>query len=144
MGQIKNIKLHIVTDIKSKIYLLEIRRVLSMVDTHDLFKKLGCGARFNLQRFKEDAEKFQILPSSEEKEKSKEDIFEALDFFGTNKKKDVADSTVIPEALCEEANEETNAVHEKKKKKKRKRTLSDSDLQYENGIDITNSHRKEK
>jgi len=117
---------------------------VTMVDTHDLFLKLGCGARFNLQRFKEDAEKFQILPSSEEKEKSKEDIFEALDFFGTNKKKDVADSAVIPEAVCEEANEETNAVHEKKKKKKRKRTLSDSDLHYENGIDITNSHRKEK
>lgn len=31
-----------------------------MVDTHDLFKKLGCGAKFDLKRFKDDADKFQV------------------------------------------------------------------------------------
>ena len=32
-----------------------------MVDTYDLFKKLGCGAKFDLKRFNEDASKFQVI-----------------------------------------------------------------------------------
>lgn len=31
-----------------------------MVDSFDLFKKLGSGARFDLKRFKNDAEKFKV------------------------------------------------------------------------------------
>lgn len=31
-----------------------------MVDTYDLFKKLGAGAQFDLKRFKHDAEKFKV------------------------------------------------------------------------------------
>ena len=34
--------------------------IVKMVDTYDLFKKLGSGAKFDLKRFKEDAEKFQV------------------------------------------------------------------------------------
>lgn len=31
-----------------------------MVDTHDLFRKLGAGATFDLKRFKDDADQFQV------------------------------------------------------------------------------------
>lgn len=31
-----------------------------MVDTNDLFKKLGSGATFDLKRFKDDADQFQV------------------------------------------------------------------------------------
>lgn len=31
-----------------------------MVDTNDLFRKLGSGATFDLKRFKNDADQFQV------------------------------------------------------------------------------------
>lgn len=31
------------------------------MDAHDLFKKLSAGARFDLKRFRHDAEKFQVI-----------------------------------------------------------------------------------
>lgn len=106
-----------------------------MVDTHDLFKKLGCGAKFNLKRFKEDAEKFHILPTPATK--PDESKLEALDFFGTNQKKKGV-SIPTKNGLSEVA-EEINSS--KKKKKKRKKESSD-DSHYDDEIDIMTNHKK--
>merc|ERR1711973_153130 len=114
MGQIKNIKLHIVTDIKAQVR-------SRMVDTHDLFRKLGSGATFNLKRFRSDAEKFRVIPSTchQDKLKHAEDVAEALDFFGTNKKKNL-DSTAV-DSQCNNEEEKTENVPGKKKKSKKRK-----------------------
>merc|ERR1712100_234251 len=116
MGTDKNIKLHIVTDIKAQVR-------GRMVDTHDLFRKLGCGATFNLKRFKSDAEKFRVIPSTtchQDKQKHAEDVAEALDFFGTDKKKNV--DSIGVDAQGKDREEKTEDIPEKKNKSKKRKT----------------------
>jgi len=111
-----------------------------MVDTHDLFKKLGCGAKFNLKRFKDDAEKFHILPSSAP-EKLNGNTVEALDFFGSNKKKN--NEPVVNNEVKSSITEKNDK--EKKKKKKRKREIVQEnpiDDDNDNEIDIMSGHKK--
>lgn len=108
-----------------------------MVDSHDLFKKLGCGAKFNLKRFKDDAEKFNVIPLSQLKDKPKDnDILDALDFFGTSKKKSAESTTKSEEKTEDVKNGEAEVVEipEKKKKKKRKREQGDEVEEEEEGV----------
>lgn len=118
-----------------------------MVDTYDLFRKLGSGAKFNLKRFKDDAEKFHILPSSTPSSKISESSIDALDFFGTNKKKKeeaVTECTVdVEKNGIENHVEETDKETKKKKKKKRKRDgPTEEDIFVDDEIDIMTSQKK--
>jgi len=114
-----------------------------MVDTYDLFKRLGCGAKFNLKRFKDDAEKFKIIPSSKPVLPA-DNALDALDFFGTKVKKNIVESEVqaeIVEEVVEETVEETVAVPQKKKKKRKRKDCEDLPLDDED-IDILSNRRK--
>ena len=35
-----------------------------MVDTYDLFKRLSSGAKFNQNKYKDDFEKFKVMPNT--------------------------------------------------------------------------------
>jgi len=108
-----------------------------MVDSHALFKKLGSGAKFNLKRFKDDAEKFDVFSSSHVKDKNKDEVIDALDFFGTNKKKNVD----IDSVSGVEPDECTEQTHAKKKKKKRK---SSGSSEAEESDDISSCQKTKK
>eukprot|EP00057_Strongylocentrotus_purpuratus_P013182 XP_011667656.1 PREDICTED: probable ATP-dependent RNA helicase DDX52 [Strongylocentrotus purpuratus] len=51
----------------------------------DLFRQLGAGAKFDLRRFKSDAEKFQVIRRTG-KQLPQQDIIKALDIFGNSKR----------------------------------------------------------
>ncbi|XP_022085857.1 probable ATP-dependent RNA helicase DDX52 [Acanthaster planci] len=53
-----------------------------MATSMDLFRKLGTGLKFDLKRFKSDAEKFQIVKANP-KRASKQELERALDIFGS-------------------------------------------------------------
>jgi len=120
-----------------------------MVDSHALFKKLGSGATFNLKRFKNDAEKFNVIPSTQAKDKKHSDeLFDALDFFGTNKKKTLESasvSSVVSEKTNSVSLDLTGSTLEKKKKKKRKKeSIDQHDDQTEEIEESTSNQKKPK
>ncbi|XP_013929348.1 PREDICTED: probable ATP-dependent RNA helicase DDX52 [Thamnophis sirtalis] len=55
------------------------------MDAHELFRKLGAGAKFDVRRFRRDAERFGVLRTKEETTKTSE-ILGSLDFFGKKRK----------------------------------------------------------
>ncbi|MEE6469434.1 hypothetical protein FKM82_008621 [Ascaphus truei] len=55
------------------------------MDTFDLFRKLGSGARFDLKRFSRDAEKFKVT-KSKESDLHSSNVSKSLDFFGNQTK----------------------------------------------------------
>ncbi|XP_029142425.1 probable ATP-dependent RNA helicase DDX52 [Protobothrops mucrosquamatus] len=55
------------------------------MDAHELFRKLGTGAKFDVRRFRRDAERFGVLRTKEEATGTSE-IFGSLDFFGKKTK----------------------------------------------------------
>jgi len=138
-----------------------IRIKTKMVDTHDLFKRLGCGAKFDLKRFKDDADKFKI---STRNNTVPSDAVEVLDFFGTklkNNKSEKITSTsgqnennIVGETnincACEEndvSNENKEIKEEKKKKKKRKKSRieeENSDIEDEITMIKKSSKKKKK
>jgi len=90
-----------------------------MVDTQDLFRKLGAGAKFDFKRFSHDAEKFKMGNNVTTPAISKDVVEEALDFFGSRTK-------------CKDKNLEgevelTTSNVKKKRKKKRKVEKDDSE-----------------
>ncbi|XP_030848092.1 probable ATP-dependent RNA helicase DDX52 isoform X2 [Strongylocentrotus purpuratus] len=56
-----------------------------MATSMDLFRQLGAGAKFDLRRFKSDAEKFQVIRRTG-KQLPQQDIIKALDIFGNSKR----------------------------------------------------------
>lgn len=112
------------------------------MDSYDLFRRLGAGAKFDVKRFSADATRFQVG-----KRKFDSDSLEALkglDFFGN--KKSVSDECVALQIHQEPQNEEkTEGVllerSKEPKKKKRKKMTSEVPAQedFDGGIQWTSS-----
>jgi len=131
-----------------------------MVDTYDLFKKLGSGAQFDLKRFKEDAEKFQIIHKKTYQAEIAEDAEEVLDFFGTKNKskkngdlkpKRVKTTEALDEAQVNAGETDIECsngeVKKKKKKKAKKRKQKDDEEEehnMENGSEVSLLKKKKK
>lgn len=101
-----------------------------MVDTYDLFKKLGAGANFDFKRFKDDASKFMIKTHrNEDTTKKHENLSSALDFFGTKKSRCEEEpkehenslKTKQDEVIDDTKHKQNQEVVQQKKKAKRKR-----------------------
>uniref|UniRef100_A0ABM5EN72 Probable ATP-dependent RNA helicase DDX52 n=1 Tax=Pogona vitticeps TaxID=103695 RepID=A0ABM5EN72_9SAUR len=54
------------------------------MDAHELFRKLGAGAKFDVKRFRGDAERFKVI-RTKEKEADASEILGGLDFFANKK-----------------------------------------------------------
>ncbi|CAH2221316.1 probable ATP-dependent RNA helicase DDX52 [Pelobates cultripes] len=76
------------------------------MDTFDLFRKLGSGARFDLKRFNADAEKFK-LAKVQERNLPSLDRSQNLDFFGS-KSKPVSVKRALDKTIDDEKNKEPN------------------------------------
>lgn len=140
-----------------------------MVDTHDLFRKLGAGATFDLKRFKDDADQFQMINKKTSETSATQDIdFSALDFFGNankssstrdakrakktrkRKKEQIEDTTKEIEET--ENVDEDNPKAKKKKKKKHTTAIQEVEekeeeeekVEEENDITILNKKKKKK
>lgn len=113
-----------------------------MVDTHDLFKKLGCGAKFDLKRFKDDADKFQII-NKYKKADITSDAAEVLDFFGSKTNHTTTHHADRKKAEDKEHTIETETPG-KKKKKIKKIILNDEEGQDESDIQLLRGTKKKK
>ncbi|VTJ92356.1 Hypothetical predicted protein [Marmota monax] len=92
------------------------------MDVHDLFRRLGAGAKFDVKRFSADAARFQVGKRKYDFDSS--EVMQGLDFFG-NKKSVLGDCEVSQthqELQNEEKKEEglTEKKREPNKKKRRK------------------------
>lgn len=95
------------------------------MDTHDLFRKLGAGTKFDFQRFGKDAERFKVLRSQPKKGPS--DPLATIDFFGSGTHNIVEDEDDENESECEQESkavkrkfeDASKTVSSSKKKKKK-------------------------
>ncbi|XP_074118169.1 putative ATP-dependent RNA helicase DDX52 isoform X2 [Sminthopsis crassicaudata] len=109
------------------------------MDAHDLFRRLGAGAKFDLRRFQTDAARFQLgkrkcdLDSSE--------VLEELNFFGRKRPAPAENEASLDNTLFKEdersqqkaAGEEDNRIERKRKRnmKKEKQTSVGSNKEEE-------------
>ncbi|XP_003340257.1 probable ATP-dependent RNA helicase DDX52 [Monodelphis domestica] len=119
------------------------------MDAHDLFRRLGAGAKFDLRRFPTDAARFQLGKRKFDFDSS--EVLEDLNFFG-NKKSTLAENITSlddtlskgEERLQQKAeHEEDNRIERKrkgnKKKKQSSETISFSPSKEEDTIQWTSS-----
>ncbi|XP_038053752.1 probable ATP-dependent RNA helicase DDX52 [Patiria miniata] len=92
------------------------KRGFKMATSMDLFKKLGAGLKFDLQRFRSDAEKFQVIkPTS--KKITKQEVERALDIFGSAKSlpKSPQDGHNVNAHAATQSHNKTNVEAKKRK-----------------------------
>ncbi|KAF6093263.1 DExD-box helicase 52 [Phyllostomus discolor] len=94
------------------------------MDTHDLFRRLGAGAKFDVRRFSADAARFQVGKRKYDFDSS--EVLQRLDFFGNKKfvPGECGESRTHQELQDEEEKEEnlTERKREQNKKKRKKMT----------------------
>ncbi|TKC34931.1 hypothetical protein EI555_018059, partial [Monodon monoceros] len=94
------------------------------MDAHDLFRRLGAGAKFDVRRFSADAARFKIGKRKYDFDSS--EVLQGLDFFGNKKSVpgESESSRTHQELQDEEKNEEslTERKREQNKKKRKKMT----------------------
>lgn len=91
------------------------------MDSFDLFRRLGAGAKFDVKRFSADAARFQVGKRKYDSESS--EVPKGLDFFGN--KKSVSDGCGASQIHQELQHEAKTEVSKEPKKKKRKKTISE-------------------
>ncbi|XP_036307586.1 probable ATP-dependent RNA helicase DDX52 isoform X2 [Pipistrellus kuhlii] len=96
------------------------------MDAHDLFRRLGAGAKFDVRRFSADAARFQVGKRKYDFDSS--EVLQGLDFFGNKKSVpgECGESRTNQE-LQDEAKKEESLTERKREqnKKKRKRMASE-------------------
>ncbi|KAF6298370.1 DExD-box helicase 52 [Rhinolophus ferrumequinum] len=95
------------------------------MDAHDLFRRLGVGAKFDVRRFSADAARFQV--GKRKYDFDSPEVLQGLDFFGN--KKSVPDecggSRTHQELQDEKKEESLTETKREQIKKKRKKMSSD-------------------
>uniref|UniRef100_A0A2K6G1G2 DExD-box helicase 52 n=1 Tax=Propithecus coquereli TaxID=379532 RepID=A0A2K6G1G2_PROCO len=90
------------------------------MDVHDLFRRLGAGAKFDVRRFSEDAARFQIGKRKYDFDSS--EVLQGLDFFG-NKKSVPGEcgASQTHQELQNEKKQEESLTERKREQNKKKR-----------------------
>ncbi|XP_065765769.1 probable ATP-dependent RNA helicase DDX52 isoform X2 [Muntiacus reevesi] len=94
------------------------------MDAHDLFRRLGAGAKFDLRRFSADAARFQIGKRKYDFDSS--EVLQGLDFFG-NKKSVPGDCGALrthQELQDEEKKEESQIERKREQNRKKKKKMT--------------------
>lgn len=116
------------------------------MDTHDLFRRLGAGTKFNYQRFGKDAERFKVLRPQQKKGST--DPLTAIDFFSSgshdivNDEDDEKDLELEQESKSvkrklKDEGKTSNSSQKKKKKEKASVMTEDEAIQW-----ISSSEKK--
>nr|XP_023409147.1 probable ATP-dependent RNA helicase DDX52 [Loxodonta africana] len=92
------------------------------MDVHDLFRRLGAGAKFDVNRFSTDAARFQLGKRKHDFNSS--EVLQGLDFFG-NKKSVPGEygTSRMHQELQGEEKEEESLIEGKRKQNKKKRKM---------------------
>ncbi|MBZ3870241.1 putative ATP-dependent RNA helicase DDX52 [Sciurus carolinensis] len=110
------------------------------MDVHDLFRRLGAGAKFDVKRFSADATRFQVGKRKYDFDSS--EVNQGLDFFG-NKKSVLSECEVsqIHRQLQNEEKKEESLTEKKREpnRKKRRKMISEIISQEDNTIQWVSS-----
>uniref|UniRef100_A0A8C0JQG5 DExD-box helicase 52 n=1 Tax=Canis lupus dingo TaxID=286419 RepID=A0A8C0JQG5_CANLU len=99
------------------------------MDAHDLFRRLGVGAKFDVRRFSADAARFQVGKRKYDFDSS--EVLQGLDFFG-NKKSVPGErgaSRTHQELQDEEKKEESLTERKREQNKKKRKMISANGFQ---------------
>uniref|UniRef100_A0A673VF18 Probable ATP-dependent RNA helicase DDX52 n=1 Tax=Suricata suricatta TaxID=37032 RepID=A0A673VF18_SURSU len=101
------------------------------MDAHDLFRRLGVGAKFDVRRFSADAARFQVGKRKYDFDSS--EVLQGLDFFGDKKSVpgECGASITYQELQDEEKKESLTERKREQNKKKRKMMISEITSQEE-------------
>ncbi|XP_023588423.1 probable ATP-dependent RNA helicase DDX52 isoform X4 [Trichechus manatus latirostris] len=97
------------------------------MDGHDLFRRLGAGAKFDVKRFSSDAARFQL--GKRKRDFNSSEVLQGLDFFGNKKSvpgKYGASRT--HQELQDEEKQEEKLIERKRKQNKKKRKMMTSEI----------------
>lgn len=108
------------------------------MDSYDLFRRLGAGAKFDVKRFSADAARFQVGKRKYGSESL--EVLKGLDVFGN--KKSVSDESGALQIHQELQNEEKTEgglleMPKEPKKKKRKKMIADTEIPAQEDFDTT-------
>nr|XP_045014584.1 probable ATP-dependent RNA helicase DDX52 isoform X2 [Jaculus jaculus] len=97
------------------------------MDVHDLFRRLGAGAKFDVKRFSADAARFQVGKRKYDFDSS--EVLQGLDFFG-NKKSVLGEHETLQthQKLPNEEKKEPSPAERSKEPRKKKRKKATSDI----------------
>uniref|UniRef100_A0A452DT13 Probable ATP-dependent RNA helicase DDX52 n=1 Tax=Capra hircus TaxID=9925 RepID=A0A452DT13_CAPHI len=103
------------------------------MDAHDLFRRLGAGAKFDLRRFSADAARFQIGKRKYDFDSS--EVLQGLDFFG-NKKSVPGDCGALRthQELRDEEKKEESQIERKKEQNRKKKKKMTSEITSEEEV----------
>uniref|UniRef100_A0A9L0SYH2 DExD-box helicase 52 n=1 Tax=Equus caballus TaxID=9796 RepID=A0A9L0SYH2_HORSE len=94
------------------------------MDAHDLFRRLGAGAKFDVRRFSADAARFQV--GKRKYDFGSSEVLQGLDFFGNKSVPgECGASRTHQELQDEEKKESLSEGKREQNKKKRKKMTSD-------------------
>lgn len=103
------------------------------MDAHDLFRRLGAGAKFDVRRFSADAARFQVGKRKYDFDSS--EVLQRLDFFG-NKSVPGECGTSTHQELQDEEKKEENLIKRKREQNKKKRRKMTSETASQEGSTI--------
>uniref|UniRef100_F7GW53 Probable ATP-dependent RNA helicase DDX52 n=1 Tax=Macaca mulatta TaxID=9544 RepID=F7GW53_MACMU len=97
------------------------------MDVHDLFRRLGAGAKFDTRRFSADAARFQIGKRKYDFDSS--EVLQGLDFFGNKKSvPGVCEASQTHQKPQNEEKKEESLTERKKEQSKKKRKMMTSEI----------------
>ncbi|XP_011910500.1 PREDICTED: probable ATP-dependent RNA helicase DDX52 isoform X2 [Cercocebus atys] len=97
------------------------------MDVHDLFRRLGAGAKFDTRRFSADAARFQIGKRKYDFDSS--EVLQGLDFFGNKKSvPGVCGASQTHQKPQNEEKKEESLTERKKEQSKKKRKMMTSEI----------------
>uniref|UniRef100_A0A8C0P4W5 Probable ATP-dependent RNA helicase DDX52 n=1 Tax=Canis lupus familiaris TaxID=9615 RepID=A0A8C0P4W5_CANLF len=105
------------------------------MDAHDLFRRLGVGAKFDVRRFSADAARFQVGKRKYDFDSS--EVLQGLDFFG-NKKSVPGErgASRTHQELQDEEKKEESLTERKREQNKKKRKMISEIISQEEGSTI--------
>uniref|UniRef100_A0A8C9ILW5 Probable ATP-dependent RNA helicase DDX52 n=1 Tax=Piliocolobus tephrosceles TaxID=591936 RepID=A0A8C9ILW5_9PRIM len=105
------------------------------MDVHDLFRRLGAGAKFDTRRFSADAARFQIGKRKYDFDSS--EVLQGLDFFGNKKSvPGVCGASQTHQKPQNEEKKEESLTERKREQSKKKRKMMTSEISQEEGATI--------
>ncbi|XP_003795705.1 probable ATP-dependent RNA helicase DDX52 [Otolemur garnettii] len=106
------------------------------MDVHDLFRRLGTGAKFDVRRFSADAARFQIGKRKYDFDSS--EVLQGLDFFGSKKSfpGECGASQTHQELQNEEKKEESLTEGKREKNRKKRKKVTSEIFSEEEGTTI--------
>nr|XP_035960699.1 probable ATP-dependent RNA helicase DDX52 isoform X2 [Halichoerus grypus] len=106
------------------------------MDAHDLFRRLGVGAKFDVRRFSADAARFQVGKRKHDFDSS--EVLHGLDFFGNKKSVpgECGASRTHQELKDEEKKEESLTEKKREQSKKKRKMMMSEITSHEEGSTI--------